>query len=183
MANEPAHENIVLSPEEEGHLFEEAFFNFIPAFDRSKLRQSNTQIISFKNSLTEVMQCQHSFPWDTKEPKTELATTLFNAVKSNLSKGTAKKLLLYCALGTTLDFVFRVDGFFILGNNYLSPVTFDLARTDNAAKRRKLMANGLITISDMKDPNRVQEIALAIAKRLHKALCKRIPSPYFGPLW
>lgn len=83
-------------------------------------------------SVLEVLRSQESRHWNPCEPNTPVSLELFKLVKIYLRSGKeeVKKLKLYCALGTSLDFCHGVDGFFELNG---SIATFDL--TTNLGKR------------------------------------------------
>lgn len=151
---------------EQGRQFEEDFFG-----ERPKVQDLSTVCCgtgkSFHKNLFKVIEVQRTlFKWDPRNPKTELARKLFNAVKERLSRRVRAGLHLCCALGTPLDYMHGIDGFFFLWDNQEKPVTFDLARAGTWAKRMKLQANLLITIEDMDSWKTTQHIGAKISTKL-----------------
>lgn len=113
-----------------------------------------------------VLQMQERLSWDVRNPKTKMSAQLFKAVKNKLPEDLSNKLMLYCALGTPLDYFHGIDGFFILEGLTEFPVTFDLVRSYGGLNRARLKANGLISVKDMSNNRRVRCIGGSIAIRL-----------------
>lgn len=66
-----------------------------------------------------VLQEQGRLGWNADKPHTTVGHELVECVRSYLRPEEALKLKLYCAVGTTLDFMHSTDGFFMIGNRVL----------------------------------------------------------------
>lgn len=169
---------------EQGHEFERDFFGFSPTFDPDKIDfdvKKKKKI--FLDNVRKVILSQRKLSWDPKAPKTWRAKNLYFAVKSQLPKTQKNEILLCCALGTTLDWIYGIDGFFVLESNPLGPITFNLARSDCKAQKKKLKANGLITPQDVSNHERIKRIGIITSHHLLRALRKRSGYATLRKLW
>jgi hypothetical protein len=166
---------------EEGHQFERDFFGFSPTFDPDDANFGGKRI-TLHESLPEVLRRQQDLLWNPEKPNTRLAGKLLWVVKEKLPRNIRGETLLCCALGTPLDYI-GIDGFFILDCNKHGPITFNLARTACRLQRRKLKANGLITIADMEHDERLRRIGSVVAQSLLRALNKRNGKTTRRRLW
>ena len=145
----------------QGHEFEANVFGIEPQpFDPKTIHRFGERP-GFQACLAEVLKMQETLPFNPRRP-TGSIRWLFEAVKDNLPRGTREQLLVYCALGSTLDNEFGTDGFFVLESRPWHPVTFDLATYEK--KNRK--ADLLITKNDMRRKERIARIVAAIIERL-----------------
>jgi len=74
-----------------------------------------SRIEATKKAISE----QWSRDWDPEKPKTTLGQEILACTKSYMSPMNAEKLRLYCAIGTALDRIHNIDGFFSLGEKIL----------------------------------------------------------------
>ena len=162
---------------EAGHQLEIDFFGWSPRHTEEERLAILKPRLNFYDSYVEVLQSQRQLRWDAKEPCTETARNVFKAVRAAMPKGSRKKLFLYCALGTILDYRYGVDGFFMHGGNFLFCVTFDLTLTGGPMKRKKRKANLLVTKSDLEDQARIEKLGLLVSGLLLTAQQNRIMVP------
>lgn len=168
--------------EREGREFEKDFFGFSPTFNPEEVDLA-AKSLTFHEKLSKVAQLQETLSWDPRNPATRLAKNLTEAVKGRLPEKLKGKVLLYCALGTCLDHLAGIDGFFVLENNLLGPVTFNLARSACWHQQRTLKANGLITIADMGLHKRIKYIGRIIGFCLIRASRKENGKSTGKRLW
>jgi hypothetical protein len=98
----------------------------------------------YEHALSLVKQGQKELKWDSLYPKTEIAKKLFDAVKLYLPRELSQKLNLFCAIGTSLDRHYGIDGFFAIED---VEVTFDLA----TYYKKEYRSDFLITPYDLTD--------------------------------
>lgn len=116
-------------------------------------------------SLVQAILKQGEYPWDSKNPRGPLRKLYFR-VRDYLPNKIRGHLHLMCALGTTADTKFGIDGFFVLENAPLCASTFDLSLSGGWLKRRSLKAHFLITMRDLACDSRIAHLGKAIAKHL-----------------
>ena len=70
-------------------------------------------------AVHDAMRRQPAFPWNPREPHTQIGLRLYESVSKHLSSGDTS-LEFHCAIGTALDAWHHTDGFFRLGNRIVS---------------------------------------------------------------
>jgi hypothetical protein len=113
-----------------GRVWEGEVFGF------SSKNTSLPKYLLWQDALEDVVSSQSKMDWNPEIPKTHTSTELFACVQSYLPKHLQKKLKLYCALGTSLDYHYGVDGFFMI-DNYI--VTIDLTLSGKTKHKAQVL--------------------------------------------
>lgn len=127
-----------------GARFEQRFFG--PKTKNPGKREGRQDtFVNFVTAVQTVFYAQASLNWDPKNIPSErsLAKNLCDAVKAALARlavAHAEELALYKAVGSHLDALHRIDGFFELRG---AIVTFDLTTAPVKVKRRIMLEKGV----------------------------------------
>jgi hypothetical protein len=119
------------------------------------------EVFGWQTAIHQVVCLQASIPWRPREPKTKISNEIFECVQSYLPERLASKLEFYCAIGTSLDIKWGVDGFFMI-DNFI--VTIDLTTTH----KQSYEADVLIIRSNVS--NSIWRPCREIAEKLKKGL-------------
>lgn len=106
------------TPIEQGVLWEKEFFGV------SNDMYGEPQYLNWQNAVAQVVEIQGHYNWDPRRPRTTKASEALDCVRSYLPPWMARKVGLFCSIGTALDRFHGVDGFFLI-DDWL--VTVDLA--------------------------------------------------------
>ncbi len=98
---------------EPGHQWEKAVFG------RCSLQKRPYRPMSRAPGTKAVMADQVNLNWNPSAPSTKVGQELMECTQSYMSAEDASKLKLYCAIGTVLDFMHNIDGFFMVNNRVL----------------------------------------------------------------
>jgi hypothetical protein len=151
-------------------LFEEVVFGDKPkAFDPDTIHRWGERP-TFQECLAEVTALQKKLPIDPKRP-IGLIKKLFFAIKDHLSKEKREQLLFRSSIGTTFDYEFGIDGFFVLESSLWNPVTFDISL--RGRKTTRLKADWVVTLRDLTRSKNLNRLGRAMAERLEAPARRR----------
>lgn len=123
--------------------------------------QTPPTYLGWQDAIEDVVRSQERMHWNPAKPKTKIGNEIFECVQSYLPEFLASELEFYCAIGTSLDYDWGVDGFFMI-DDFI--VTIDLT----TGQKNSHKADVLVVRSNL--ANSIWRVCREIAEKLKKGL-------------